>query len=382
MSDTLTLLMAIMLMFIVSGMVWWALAAGARLAPKASLCLALANALLAGSLGAHALRGELPSLLAYWGSDLLSISGFALLRAAVPAIAGRPLAWRSALLVALPAVGLLGLMPYEGDLRWHSRCIYLSLALLTLLAGLDAWAQLRSRVKRLTAGLLSAPLFLIFLMLGLRVLESLLLPGRTLDIRTSSEFNLAWLWSTLLLCMLLNATMAGLILMRLVLRIQRLTQRDPLTDALNRRALQEAIDLAHARLQRGQPYALVMIDMDRFKQLNDSLGHAAGDAALLRLVQVLAPCVRDVDRLGRLGGEEFCALLPLTGLAGAALVAERMRANVEASAFAWQGQAWPLTASFGIAEAEAGDLTAEAVLQRADQALYRAKAQGRNVVQD
>ncbi len=85
-------------------------------------------------------------------------------------------------------------------------------------------------------------------------------------------------------------------------------------------------------------YALVMIDMDRFKQLNDTLGHAAGDAALRRLVEVLMPCVREVDRLGRLGGEEFCALLPLTDLVGALLVAERMRTNLEESAFEWQGR--------------------------------------------
>ena len=337
--------------------------------------------MLAGSLGAHSLRGELPSLLSYWGSDLLSVAGFALLRAAVPAISGRPLAWRSALAVGLPVVLLLALLPYEGDLRWHARLIYLSMSLLMLLSCIDAWQQLRRKVKVGVAALLAAPLFIIMLLMAARALESLLAPGRTPDIRIGSEFNIAWLWSTLLLCLLLNATMAALIVMRLVLRIQRLTQRDPLTDALSRRALHEAIELAHAQLQRGKPYALVMIDMDRFKQLNDTLGHAAGDAALLRLVQVLAPCVREVDRLGRLGGEEFCVLLPLTGLAGAALVAERMRANLQASEFEWQGKTWPLSASFGVAEALPTDASADAVLSRADQAMYRAKAQGRNLVQ-
>ena len=102
---------------------------------------------------------------------------------------------------------------------------------------------------------------------------------------------------------------------------------------------------------------------------------------MLQLVQVLAPCVREVDRLGRLGGEEFCVLLPLTDLAGATLVAERMRINLEQSVFEWEGRSWPLTASFGIAEARSGDEGADAVLSRADQAMYRAKAQGRNVVQ-
>ncbi len=75
-------------------------------------------------------------------------------------------------------------------------------------------------------------------------------------------------------------------------------------------------------------------------------------------------------------------LLPLTDLAGAALVAERMRHNLEASCFEWQGKRWPLTASFGVAEALADDASADAVLLRADKGMYRAKAQGRNVVQE
>jgi diguanylate cyclase (GGDEF)-like protein len=213
-------------------------------------------------------------------------------------------------------------------------------------------------------------------------LNSLHRPTVAFDLLESSEFQIAWGWSMLGLGMLINATFALLVLARVILDIQRLTRRDPLTDVLNRRALSEAIDEEHHRLQRGKPYALVMIDMDHFKQLNDSLGHAAGDAALLQAVQELGTCVRDVDRFGRLGGEEFCVLLPLTDLAGAALVAERMRHNLEASSFEWQGKTWPLTASFGVAEALPEDVSADVVLRRADKGMYRAKAQGRNLVQE
>ncbi len=380
-ADPLTLLMAIVLMLMAASLVWWSLATAAEMAPKASLCLAVANALLAGSLAAHAMRGLAPPLLAYWGSDLFALSAFALLRASVPAVVGLGLAWRTALLLWLPAVLILKLMPYEGDLRWHVRTIYLGLSLQVLLTVIDAWRQLRKHVRVGLSNLLVTPLFLVFALLLARLLESLWAPGRENDIRQGTEFNVVWLWSTLLMSLVLNATMACLMLMRVILSIQRLTRHDPLTDALNRRALSEEINAEHSRLQRGMPYALVMIDMDRFKHLNDTLGHAAGDAALRRLVEVLTPCVRDVDRLGRLGGEEFCALLPLTGLAGGTLVAERMRMNLEDSAFEWQGKPWPLTASFGIAEARPDDESADAVLSRADKAMYRAKAQGRNVVQ-
>jgi diguanylate cyclase (GGDEF)-like protein len=183
------------------------------------------------------------------------------------------------------------------------------------------------------------------------------------------------------LTLLQNATLAFLVLMRLILRIEKLLERDPLTGTLNRRAFDRALADAHADFIRGRGYALVMIDMDRFKQLNDTLGHAAGDAALRQMVDELRPCVREVDRFGRLGGEEFGVLLPDTDLTGAALVAERMRMLVESAPLRWLEQDWPLSASFGIAEAERGDAGASAVLARADAAMYRAKGQGRNVVQ-
>jgi diguanylate cyclase (GGDEF)-like protein len=185
----------------------------------------------------------------------------------------------------------------------------------------------------------------------------------------------------LVLALLQNATLAFLVLMRLINRIERLLERDPLTDTLNRRAFDQALERAHAWLARGRGYALVMIDMDRFKQLNDTLGHAAGDAALRQMVKELQPCVREVDRFGRLGGEEFCVLLPDTDIAGAALVAERMRCLVDQTPLRWLEQDWPLSASFGIAEAARNDPSCDVVLAQADAALYRAKNQGRNVVQ-
>ncbi|PND39132.1 hypothetical protein C1O66_17440 [Paucibacter aquatile] len=380
-THAVTLLTAIVLVFAVASLFWWVMAQGARLAPRASMGLALVNALLAASLALHSLRGEAPHWMSYWASDVLSIAALGVLRAVMPTLVRGRLAWRSALALLLPAAALLGALPYSGDMRTETRVVFASLSTLSLMSALDTWRALRQRVSLAMSLLLSGPLFVISVLLLGRLIESLVLPGNNTDILGSGDFNIAWLWSMLAMNLVLNTTMAFLILAKLIRRIQRLTRHDPLTDVLNRRALSEAIDTEHARLQRGKPYALVMIDMDRFKQLNDSLGHAAGDAALQRLVEVLKPCVREVDALGRLGGEEFCVLLPLTDIAGAALVAERMRLNLEESEFLWQGQSWPLTASFGIAEAEPGDISADAVLSRADRAMYRAKAQGRNVVQ-
>jgi diguanylate cyclase (GGDEF)-like protein len=381
-AHTLTLLAAIILFAGMATLVWLALALVARIAPRASLAMACANAAATASLTLHTLRGVLPDTLTYWPGDVLAVASFALLAAAVSAITTRRLAWKPGAAVVAAAALLLVAVPYEGDLRWQARVVNIAGGGLTLAAGFAAWRALGASANgRRTPAPLALPLFLIGALLLVRSLETLVRPGGTPDMRVPTEFNVAFLWTALVLTLLQNATLAFLVLMRLILRIERLLERDPLTDTLNRRAFDHALAHAHAWLHRGRGYALVMIDMDRFKQLNDTLGHAAGDAALRQMVQELQPCVREVDRLGRLGGEEFCVLLPDTDIAGAALVAERMRARVEQAPLRWLEQDWPLSASFGITEAARGDAEADAVLARADAALYRAKAQGRNVVQ-
>jgi len=381
-AQTYTLMAAIITVASVATFVWLSMALVARIAPRASLTMAAANAAAALSLALHALRGVLPDAWTYRAGDVLAVVSFALLSVAVPAIVRRQLPWKpAATAVAATALVLLTL-PYGGDMRWPARVVNLTSAALTLSAGITVWRHLGAVDGRRTPAALALSLFLIAALMAVRGLESFVRPGGTPDMRLPTEFNLAFLWTALVLTLLQNATLAFLVLMRLIRRIERLLERDPLTDTLNRRAFDQALHHAHAWLQRGRGYALVMIDMDRFKQLNDTLGHAAGDAALRLMVNELQPCLREVDRLGRLGGEEFCVLLPDTDIAGAALVAERMRALVHAAPLRWLEQDWPLSASFGISEAERGDANGAAVLARADAAMYRAKKQGRNVVQD
>ncbi|KQY86179.1 MULTISPECIES: diguanylate cyclase [Roseateles] len=381
-AQTQTLLAAIIFIAGMAALVWVALALVARIAPRASLAMACANGAAAVALLLHALRGVLPDALAYWPGDVLAVASFALLGAAVPGITTRQLVWKPGAAVVAATALLLLALPYDGDLRWQARVVNTVGAGLTLAAGIAAWRGLGRTAKgHRTPAPLALPLIFIALMMAARCVESFIQPGSTPDLREPTEFNHVFLWTALVLTLLQNATLAFLVMMRLILRIERLLERDPLTDTLNRRAFDQALEHAHAWLQRGRGYALVMIDMDRFKQLNDTLGHAAGDAALRQMVRELQPCVREVDRFGRLGGEEFGVLLPDTDIAGAALVAERMRALVDMTPLRWLEQDWPLSASFGIAEAERGDASADAVLARADAAMYRAKSQGRNVVQ-
>ncbi len=181
----------------------------------------------------------------------------------------------------------------------------------------------------------------------------------------------------------ITLSLMALMIWRLVSRIQHLTHRDPLTGALNRRAFEQALADAQSQLLRGHGFALVMIDIDHFKSINDQHGHAAGDAALQHSVRVWQAGLREVDRLGRLGGEEFCALLPLPlpgDLSTASAVAERLRSALAAQPLCWNGIELRLSASFGVALPVVGDAQGEVGLVRADAELYRAKTEGRNRV--
>jgi len=163
---------------------------------------------------------------------------------------------------------------------------------------------------------------------------------------------------------------------------RRLATIDPLTGACNRRTFMLLAEktLAHAR--RGRlPTALLMLDIDHFKQVNDRYGHLVGDEALQHFVATIRSCLREGDVLMRYGGEEFCVLLPAATADGAHLLAERIRQTISLIPFAARDVPIRLTASIGIAATEQGNQqTIEALLDAADHALYLAKQSGRDRV--
>jgi diguanylate cyclase (GGDEF)-like protein len=153
---------------------------------------------------------------------------------------------------------------------------------------------------------------------------------------------------------------------------------DDLTGLANRRALDEEIAHALAGARRtGRPFAIVMVDVDRFKFINDTHGHAVGDATLAAFSTRLAGVLREPDRAYRYGGEEFCLLLSDTGPAGACTLAERAREEIM---LPFEGTMRALTASFGVTAWRPED-TVDTLFHRADRALYAAKAGGRNRVE-
>jgi len=168
---------------------------------------------------------------------------------------------------------------------------------------------------------------------------------------------------------------------QLIFKLEELSKTDPLTGLLNRRALQELARAEISRFQRtGTPFCLLAIDLDHFKNINDTWGHSVGDRMLKAVAEKLLNQERDYDYVARTGGEEFCILLADTTVEYAGKVAGRIRKLISQINVVTHGKNIGTTPSIGIAEITKSDETLESVLDRADKALYHAKDSGRNCV--
>ncbi|HNT23874.1 MAG TPA: GAF domain-containing protein [Anaerolineales bacterium] len=168
---------------------------------------------------------------------------------------------------------------------------------------------------------------------------------------------------------------------RLLKEVQWLAITDPLTGLFNRRGFFELGQREVERFRRfGRPFSAIMMDLDRFKQVNDTYGHAAGDQVLIGLTGRLRSKIRDVDVMGRYGGEEIVIILPETDIQGASLLAERLRSHVEKTPIDTDRGPIPITISLGVAEFKSSIPDLASLLDRADSAMYVAKQSGRNQV--
>ena len=165
-------------------------------------------------------------------------------------------------------------------------------------------------------------------------------------------------------------------------QLLHMSQTDALTGLDNRRQLERRLDemFAHARRFK-EPVACVICDLDRFKTVNDTHGHQAGDEVLKQFAQILRREARSIDRVGRFGGEEFMFILPGAAMDAAARFAERVRKQVESNTFTFDGTSIRRTASFGVSAWPHSLIgTTEVLVRTADEALYVAKETGRNRV--
>jgi diguanylate cyclase (GGDEF)-like protein len=168
---------------------------------------------------------------------------------------------------------------------------------------------------------------------------------------------------------------------RLFQEVQSLALTDPLTGLQNRRSLFELGRIEFSRAQRMQrPFCCMMLDLDHFKQINDNYGHPLGDQIIQEFAERCKSSVREVDLIGRYGGEEFLIFLPETDSQTAMQVAERLRASVEGMPIKVSGREINVTVSIGVSRTDENTLELETLIARADQAMYIAKHKGRNNV--
>lgn len=163
--------------------------------------------------------------------------------------------------------------------------------------------------------------------------------------------------------------------------LHELAQTDPLTGLPNRRGMQTYSDDLMSRVAReGETFGVFVIDIDHFKRVNDTFGHAAGDAVICHVAGICRDALRPSDRVARFGGEEFVAVFRNVPLILAGELAERIRIAVEAGATRFEDVEIPVTVSIGVAMARPGDRDMAEIVERADRALYDAKTSGRNRV--
>ncbi len=353
------------------------------LARRAALHWSTAALLLALCLGLCLARGAAPAWLTVGVADGLGLATLILLIRGQHVFARLPLP--DALHAAVASICLcLAWWWQEPDAASQSPPMVMlaSLALAFLLA--HSVVRLYPVLKREhgvgMACALLAPQGAIGGLFAIRLAGGLLQPQVAAQpIQHDNPFNLALLLLLLLLGLLWQGALMLTLMLRLVGRLVSVSQRDGLTGLLNRAEWARQLEVQHRWLGRfGDAYGLLVIDVDHFKRINDSLGHAAGDAALVSLAQMLTATARQVDIVARLGGEEFGVLLPRSDPVAALRAAERIRQSLADTEFSWHGQVLKLTVSVGVAIGSNADEPPATLVERADQALYQAKREGRN----
>lgn len=260
--------------------------------------------------------------------------------------------------------------------------VVLSSAIIAPLFAFSGWEFWRGRREQLPSRwaiiVIFASLSLIFAS-RIPLLDVVPFPFGALTMQPGwlGAFNLILLSHTLLLVVLFVAISKE----RLELEQRTKAQTDPLTGALNRRALTVRGERILARHQHDRAaLCLLYLDLDHFKSLNDRFGHSGGDDVLMSFVSIVHQNIRPTDFLFRIGGEEFCCMLPYTDMEQAHQVAERIRFQFEMTRLDVGGMPVTTTVSLGIASTETFGYDLDVLMRRADMAVYAAKRQGRNQV--
>ena len=327
-------------------------------------------------------RGEPRTWWAFAGCNLLYISGYIALWRGMELFMRMRVRCAEQLGGLLLAALVFGGLGAEVDAApWRVVAVFGGSA---LVVGRSVWTvfpAIRAEFGLSTSVAVMSPAGVVLGVSVFRALQQLLDMDQPLEMQRLTQGNVAMLHIFVAAAGTFNFSFLALLIMRLVRRLQEQSRHDALTGLLNRRGLDEALQREWQRFRRfGTSFAAVMLDLDHFKRVNDRHGHAAGDQVLEQTARRLANAARGTDTVARQGGEEFIVLMPGVDANGAALAAARLLALLRDPPHSLEGQLLPMTASAGVAVARAEDSDLSQVLLRADQALYRAKAEGRDRV--
>jgi diguanylate cyclase (GGDEF)-like protein len=335
--------------------------------------------LLAAS--AVVLRGSMPDAVSIVGADLFFAISYFLLFLSLQKLFGRN-AYFFYIEASLVLIAIFPLLEY-GVIHPDTKIRLIALSLIlglqqALIALYLFWIEDRSyRIAALPLGVMAAGLFVTN---SVRV-AGILYWGAPSDYLRAGGFLEGILISNS--CLQCGAVVAYVwmtaTLLRNELEVQALT--DPLTGLLNRRAMESKAEWELAKGKKsGASVSVIMIDLDGFKEINDSLGHSYGDAALVQVANCLRMGVRKGDLLGRPGGDEFVVLLPYTAIQEGREIAERLRVSLETLEVVHAGVTSYVTGSFGLAQQECATAGWDALMAKCDQALYAVKKSGGNRV--
>lgn len=329
-----------------------------------------------------ALRGVVPDYLSVIFGNGFSMAAVGFFYGAVRALRGEPANWRLPLgFLATVVVSFHYYLLVDNDIAIRTLIVTLCAGVMLMIVGVEV-ARIRRPGRGMAIWLLSLAFFgtgLLFTLRGFMVLTGRDTPTAFLMPNPLQELSFLGVFLATVLGAIFFLLLAG---EELTAELRRLATRDALTDIYNRRTFDELAGKTLARARRmGGSVALLVMDLDHFKEINDCYGHAAGDAALRLVAGTVAVGLRDQDVFARYGGEEFCVLLPDTEREQARQAAERVRRAIEDAGFAWNGEAARLTVSIGVAAQAGAELELEKLMQAADRAMYRAKETGRNRVE-
>jgi diguanylate cyclase (GGDEF)-like protein len=376
------------------GLGWAASASALRLAPRPALHWVVAAVAIAAALILFLLRGRAPDLLTHPVANVLSLLALVAIRRGLQFFLRLPRRdLESAGLLLLCAALNAAWAGPQGS--WPAGAVIATSAAVAWTLGrttFEILAPVQREFGRRGAWLVGWPYAVGTVLFSLRFGGGLVLPAQVArPVNVDNSFNIGVVLAILVLNLAINASLAVLVLLRLVRKLQRLSNHDPLTGLLNRRRLMQVLaQQKQALVRHGEPWSLLLLDLDHFKQVNDNHGHAAGDQVLVAVAALLQAQARDVDAVARMGGEEFCVVLPRTDATGARAFAERLRQQLAQTplpvaeraqrAKAALVQRVQMTVSIGVATCHDPLETADHVLGRADHALYAAKHAGRNQV--